>query len=129
DYRFEPTSFYTVTPCRLVDTRDPVDANGGPAIEAGSQRVFSIAGRCGVPPTARAAALNVTLTGSTTPGFVTLFESGILEPDTLSVAYRAGQTRANNAIIGLDPFGRLTVKVTQPSGYVHFILDVNGYFQ
>jgi len=129
DYRFEPTSFYTLTPCRLADTRGALGANGGPAIDAGSQRVFSIAGQCGVPATARAVALNVTATRSTAAGYLTLSEGGILDPGTLSLAYRADQTRANNAIIGLDPLGRLTVKCTQASGSVDLILDVNGYFQ
>ncbi len=125
-YEILGTSFYTVSPCRLVDTREPSNA---PALNAESERVFSLTDHCGVPPTAKSVALNVTATESTAAGFLTLYEAGILDPGTLSVAYRAGQTRANNAILGLDPLGRLTVKCNQPSGSVHVILDVDGYFQ
>src|SRR6185295_1874593 len=45
-----PLDFFTVAPCRAVDTRDP-DA---PGLAAGHARVFNLAGRCGVPATARA---------------------------------------------------------------------------
>jgi hypothetical protein len=76
DYRFEPTFFYAVAPCRLVDTRDPLGPNGGPAIDAGSQRTFSISNRCGVPPTAKSVAVNITATESAAPGFLTLYEAG-----------------------------------------------------
>jgi photosystem II stability/assembly factor-like uncharacterized protein len=125
-YRILPTSFYTLTPCRLVDTRKPPN---GPALNAESERVFSLSGSCGIPPTARSVALNVTATQATTQGYLSVYETGIPAPETISIAYRAGQTRANNAIVALDPLGRLTVKCNQPSGSVHVILDVSGYFE
>jgi hypothetical protein len=43
--------------------------------------------------------------------------------------YALGQTRGNNAIVSLNRDGEVSVFVVQPSGSVHFILDVNGYFQ
>jgi len=43
--------------------------------------------------------------------------------------WRPGQTRANNAVISLGASGDITVHVDQASGTVHFIIDVNGYFQ
>jgi photosystem II stability/assembly factor-like uncharacterized protein len=124
DYEIQPYSFHTVTPCRVVDTR-----TSGVALDAGSKRTFEVTGRCGVPPTARAVALNTTATEATSQGHLTLHETGTSPPDTISIAYRAGQTRANNAIVALDPLGRLTVKCNQPSGSVHVILDVSGYFE
>ncbi len=124
DYQIQPYGFYTVSPCRLVDTR----ASGG-ALEAGTKRSFEMTGRCGIPPTARAVAINVTATEGAAQGSLTLHETGIPSPDTISIAYRAGQTRANNAIVALDPLGRMTVKSNQPTGTVHVILDVTGYFQ
>jgi hypothetical protein len=108
----------------VVDTRTSVGA-----LEAGSKRTFDVAGQCGVPPTAKSVALNVTATDATAQGHLTLYETGIPTPDTISIAYRPGQARANNAIVGLDPLGRLTVKCNQPSGTVHLIVDLTGYFQ
>jgi hypothetical protein len=40
-----------------------------------------------------------------------------------------GVTRANNAIVPLSALGDMAVHCSQASGTVHFILDVNGYFQ
>ena len=54
----EPTPpasrFFTLTPCRLADTRS------GSPIPANQSVVFGVNARCGVPPSARAVALNVT---------------------------------------------------------------------
>jgi photosystem II stability/assembly factor-like uncharacterized protein len=119
-------SFYTLTPCRLIDTREPAN---GPAFDADSERVFSLTGSCSIPPTARSVALNISVTEATTQGYLTLYETAIPAPEAISIAYRSGLTRANNAIVGLDPLGRMTVKCNQPSGTVHVILDVTGYFQ
>jgi hypothetical protein len=45
--------------------------------------------------------------------------------------WNAGQTRANNAVLALsfDGRGQLTTLAEMPSGQVHVIFDVNGYFQ
>jgi hypothetical protein len=42
--------FSTLTPCRLLDTRDAAGTFGGPALAAGADRVFPLFGRCGMPP-------------------------------------------------------------------------------
>jgi uncharacterized repeat protein (TIGR01451 family) len=122
-------SFYTVTPCRLVDTRTGNGPLGGPALVAGAQRTFALTGRCAVPASARSLSLNVTVTGPTTAGDLRLFPSGITAPGTTTINYRAAQTRANNAIASLGTTGNLTVQCDQASGTVQLILDVNGYFQ
>ena len=57
-----------------------------------------------------------------------LYPAGTSLPLASSINYTAGQTRANNAIIPLNAFGEMTV-VAKPSGTVHFILDVNGFFR
>lgn len=43
--------------------------------------------------------------------------------------YKAGQTRANNAIVTLGGSGDVLVFVGQGGGTVQLILDVDGYFQ
>jgi Kelch motif len=56
-------NFYTVTPCRLVDTRNPASPTGGPALLAGAVRSFPVTGgACGLPPTAIAVSVNLTVT-------------------------------------------------------------------
>jgi uncharacterized repeat protein (TIGR01451 family) len=122
-------SYYTLSPCRLVDTRDVAGSRGGPALAARVPRTFPIAGACAVPSTAWAVSLNVTVTQSTTMGNVRLFPGGTPAPLTSSLNYTAGATRANNAIAALGNAGDLTVLASQASGSVHLILDVNGYFE
>jgi hypothetical protein len=121
--------FYTVTPCRLVDTRGPVGELGGPALLANENRTFILVGACHVPPEAKALSVNVTVTASTAGGNLRLYPAGISLPTVSTINYAAGQTRANNAIAGLSADGRLTVRCAQPGGTAHFVLDVNGYFR
>ena len=122
-------SFYSVTPCRLLDTRAPSGIAGGPALTAGTARLVSVAGRCGIPPGAREAAVNVTITGASAPGHLTLTSPESISPRTSTINYRPGETRANNAIVALESGGELRVFCAQPSGSVQMILDVSGYFR
>ncbi|HEY6066353.1 MAG TPA: hypothetical protein VIY96_09370, partial [Thermoanaerobaculia bacterium] len=81
------TSFYTLTPCRLLDTRDPPGALGGPSLAAQTQRGFPVALACGLPATARAISANVTATGADGFGYLVLF-AGDAAPWTSTVNYR-----------------------------------------
>jgi hypothetical protein len=123
-------SFYTVTPCRVADTRNPNGPYGGPALAGGATRTFTVGGQCQIPLTAKAISINVTVTGPTSIGFLTLFPGGTAAPLASTINFRAGQTRANNAIVALGAGGTMSVVDGQASGNTtHFILDVNGYFQ
>jgi hypothetical protein len=122
-------SFYTLTPCRVLDTRNPSGPYGGPALGANTQRSFAFGGRCGIPATARAVSVNVTVTQGNAPGVLKLFPSGIAVPTASSINYRGGQTRANNSFSQLSSGGSLTIRCEQISGNVHAIIDVNGYYQ
>jgi hypothetical protein len=124
-----PSSFFTVAPCRVVDTRDPNGPWGGPALAAGAERNFIVAGRCTIPATARAVSFNVTVTGSTAGGHLSLYPGGAPLPLVSAVNFSSGQTRANNAIVPLGVNGSLAVFCGLPSGTAHVILDVNGYFE
>jgi uncharacterized repeat protein (TIGR01451 family) len=121
--------FYTLEPCRLVDTRNAPGTFGGPALVAGADRVFPLFGSCGIPSTARALSVNLTATQPTAQGNLRLYPAGTPLPLVSSINYVAGQTRANNAIALLNGLGELAVRCTQASGTVHFILDLNGYFE
>src|SRR5262249_7794479 len=37
-------NFYTLTPCRVIDTRNPTGPLGGPALVAATDRLFNLAG-------------------------------------------------------------------------------------
>ncbi len=125
-----PANFYTVTPCRVIDTRRPVDPYGGPALASAGTRIFIVTGQCGIPSGATAIAVNIAATQPTSgPGFVTLFPAGTVRPTTSTLNYSAGQTRANNAVVPLGASGDIAVFCTQGGGTMQFILDVTGYFK
>src|SRR5262249_53533571 len=81
-------TFYTIAPCRLVDTRNANGPLGGPALSAKAQRTFILAGHCGVPSGARALSLNVTVTGPTAQGDLKIF-AGTTAPVSTTINYRA----------------------------------------
>jgi hypothetical protein len=102
---------------------------GGPTpLAAGWDRVFTLAGTCGVPATAKAVSLNLTVTQPTAPGNVRIHAAGTFLPLASTVNYAAGQTRANNAVASLNALGQIATRCS-PSGTVHVVLDVNGYFE
>jgi len=120
--------FYTVSPCRVVDTRDPVLSGPNP-LATDTDTPFQIAGQCGVASGARSVSVNVTVTQPTAAGHLRLYPSDQPRPTASVLNYRAGQTRANNAIVPLSALGGLAVYVKQASGTAHVIIDVNGYFE
>lgn len=116
------TDYHLVTPCRAVDTR------GGSALIDGS-RTFTIAGRCGVPVTAGAVAINVTIVTPTMNGYVLLHPAGYARPNTSTLNFRANRTRANNSVTPLGDAGALAVFTSIGGGTAHLIIDVLGYFE
>ena len=126
---FDPGNFFTLAPCRLLDTRSPGGPYGGPALDAGQVRTFDLHGRCSIPASARAVSLNVTVTQPTTAGNLRMYEGGAPLPLVSSLNYSAGQTRGNNAVVGLSAGGQLSIRCAQAVGTAHVILDVNGYFE
>ena len=123
------TRFYALPPCRVLDTRGAPGPTGGPALSALASRAFTFAGACGIPSTARAVALNVTVAQPTDPGHLTLHPEGTALPAASTINYRAGQVRANNAILPLSASGQLVIFCGQMAGTTHAIVDVTGYFQ
>jgi hypothetical protein len=124
-----PLAFYTVPPCRLVDTRGPAGSWGGPSLPAGSARGFLAAGRCSLPAGVRALSVNATVTQSGAAGDLRLFAGDAVMPLASTLNYRAGQTRANNAVVALDALGSFVVKCDQAAGAADVVVDVNGYFR
>jgi uncharacterized repeat protein (TIGR01451 family) len=122
-------NFFTITPCRVIDTRTPAGPLGGPALGAGTDRTFTVIGTCGIPPTAKAISVNLAVTLPTVAGNLRLRPGGTTIPLVASIVYAAGQTRSNNALVPLNPSGQIGVYCAQASGTVAFILDVNGYFE
>ncbi len=138
-----PLDYFTIIPCRISDSRQSGFLTyGGPKLVADEHRTITVhdvpgfipgwRSACGVPATAKAVALNVTVDSASTAGSLTLYPSGDGFPGTSTISFSAGRPRANNAVMPLsfDGRGNLTVYANMPpGGQVHVILDVFGYFQ
>jgi hypothetical protein len=123
-----PTDFYSLTPCRLLDTRLAPGPYGAPAIAPGD-RVVLAAGRCGIPAGAKAVSLNVTAVTPLAAGNLRFFPGDGTAPNASTLNFTTGQTRANNAIVMLASSGSGTFALRNSStASVHVVIDVNGYF-
>src|SRR5215210_2922709 len=121
-YRITPT----IAPCRVFDSRLPADA---PPLSGNVPRIIQVTGVCGVPASALAVAVNLTVVNPTGGGNLVVY-GGASEPATSNLNFRPGVTAANNAIVELAVDGTITAKARMGvPGTVDLIVDVSGYFQ
>jgi hypothetical protein len=115
-------------PFRLLDTRT---GRGAPLAKLGAGRtinvqVTGVAGS-GIPSSGvDAVVLNVTATQPTARSWLTLWPAGATRPNTLNLAFPAGQTVANLVIAKVGTGGK--VSVYNNAGATHVVADVVGYF-
>ncbi len=123
------SDFYTLAPCRLLDTRNAYGPYGGPAMLPG-QRILKATGQCGIPITAKALAVNITAYNPTVSGNLRFFP-GDTDPNSSSVInFQAGVTRANNAMVMLASSGSGALGIyNSASTGVDVLVDVFGYYQ
>jgi hypothetical protein len=118
--------FIGIPPVRALDTRIE-----GPCVTS-SGRNLTIAGRFGVPqstnpslPGSNAVALNVTVTGGTSAGFLTVWPAGQPRPTASNINFVAGQTIANMVVVRLGSGGAISFMTNQ--GCPDVIIDIAGY--
>ena len=120
-----PFQFYTLTPCRVLDTRDSSGPTSGMPLQDGATQTFEVQGSCGIPVGAKAVTVNITAVSPTGQGHFRVFPSDVALPTVSTLNFPAGSgALANGAIV---PLADQTVE--PGSGTVHMILDVTGYFQ
>ena len=116
-------TFYAVVPCRVADTRE---ADSGPILAAGTTRSFAIPeSGCGIPSSAAAYALNITVVPDGSLGFLTAWPTGSPKPFVSTLNSWDGTVVANAAIVPAGTDGAVSIYVTDQT---HVILDINGYF-
>jgi uncharacterized repeat protein (TIGR01451 family) len=121
-----PLRFVPVTPCRVADTRGPAGPFGGPTPAAGSTRSFTIPqSGCGIPATAQAYSLNVTVVPAGPLSYLTLWPAGQPQPLVSTLNSFGGTVVANAAIVPAGANGAVSVFV---SNQTDVILDIDGYF-
>jgi hypothetical protein len=109
--------FAGTRPHRLVDTRST-----GNALSAGETRRVRVAGLGGIPATATAAALNITVDRPARDGFVTVFPCGPV-PEASNGNFRAGETVANFTLTALAA-GDVCIHSSAP---IELIVDSFGW--
>jgi VCBS repeat-containing protein len=113
-------AFIPMAPQRLLDTR-----SAGTPLPGGSIQQLHVAGREGIPDDAMAAVLNLTATGSTASGFLTVFPCGTAAPDASNLNFAAGETIANAATSTIGTNGNVCIYTNVT---VSLIVDLNGAF-
>jgi hypothetical protein len=117
--------YSTLVPARIVDTRSGLGGISGP-IGGGTTFAVQVAGRGGVPASdVSAVVLNVTAVQPAGSGWLTIFPSGVAQPNASDLNVVAGQTRANLVVVRLGADGKVNVF---SSTATHFIFDVAGWY-
>lgn len=119
-------SFKQLPPSRILDTRT---GNGAPKAPLGSNGVLhlQVAGRGGVPTSGvSAVVLNVTETGATTAGYLTVYPTGVTRPTASNLNFPKASTEANSVTVKLGTGGK--VDIYHNTGSTQVIADVSGYF-
>src|SRR5437762_200613 len=131
-----PFKFFSVAPCRIIDTR----VTGGPLAHA-EIRHFQIATKCGIPSTAKMAALNFAVVYPTDGGNIIAYPYNPADPSLVplvsTVNWTAGETAiANGSIVALtaNPTYNISVQAVVPApgggvGHLYLVIDVTGYIQ
>jgi hypothetical protein len=120
--------FYTLTPCRVADTRvSSYPAGlGPPSMSAGEQRSFPVlSSTCGMSASAAAYSFNFTVVPSGYLGIFTVWPSGLPEPGVSTLNSYDGRVVANAAIVPTGSGGAISINVTDPT---NVLFDINGYF-
>jgi hypothetical protein len=124
------TGFFTLTPCRLIDTRNAAGPRGGPSLAANATRLFTVTGVCGVPANAKAISVNATVVAGAGSGSFSFYPGNAFPLGTNNLNFPSGANRAGASILTLATDGTGTIGIQNFSGVAnHLILDVNGYFQ
>ncbi|HEY2739718.1 MAG TPA: hypothetical protein VGK45_15015 [Thermoanaerobaculia bacterium] len=123
-----PLRFFPLTPCRLIDTR----STDSPALVGNATRNFTVQGKCGIPVNAKAVAVNATIVGPNSDGYITLFPSGTAWPGTANLTFKANEPAlGNGAIVPLSAsLPDLSILLFQASNTQHanVVVDGTGYF-
>jgi spore germination protein YaaH len=117
-----------ISPARLLDTRAGVGLSGPFRDEV--VRTVRLAGRGGIPEDAMAVTANLTVTGATDSGYVSIGPSMTSSPSTSTINVKAGQTAANGLTLRIGSADMVSAVFASSSGAsAHLLLDVTGYYR
>ena len=120
--------FYALTPCRVLDTRNPDGPLGGPFLTSGQERDFPVqSSNCHIPSSAQAYSMNFTVVpyqgqGS---GYLTVWPQGSQKPVVSTLNNLTATIVANAAIVPAGTGGGIAA---YSSGNTQLLGDIDGYF-
>jgi hypothetical protein len=120
----QPAGLISVTPARILDTRDGTGVAEPGKLAAGNFIRLEVAGTGGVPTAATAAVMNITVTQTEGEGFVTVWPCDRSMPTVSNLNYTAGDTRPNLATVKLAADGTVCLYTLATT---HLIADVSAY--
>ena len=139
---FVPTTglrFYSISPCRVIDTETGLGGFTGFLPNGGSgniSTVFTVKGAapCDIPDDAVAIAANATAANTQDKGYLALFPGNGSWPGVSNVNFFANDTIGNGALVPLSAGVQDLAVLAQAAsssttGVAYFQLDVTGYFK
>jgi hypothetical protein len=123
-----PALFVAMSPCRVIETRNPNGPFGGPAFAPGETRTYAIpSGPCtGIPSNDVAYSVNITVVPLTTQmKWLTAWDTGSTQPKAATLTDYTGQVISNAAVVPAGTGGEINIFVTDPTDVV---VDINGYY-
>jgi CSLREA domain-containing protein len=130
-------TFVPLPPVRILDTRPaPLNVGGGGVLTPQETRDVDVMPAGGIPNEGVSAILvNVTATGPTKAGWLTLFPADADLPTAANLNFVAGQTVPNLVVVKVGTVGGDAGKISinntggcACAGNVHVIMDVAGYY-
>jgi serine protease inhibitor ecotin len=125
---YDPTTYFPLTPARILDTRNGIGL--GNVLVSHGARTFQVTGRGGVPSNATAVTGNLTVTAQTSRGYLYLGPDALSNPASSTLNFPVGDDRANGVTVALGDGGILGITYVSPNAgtTAHAIFDVTGYF-
>ncbi|MFF7181874.1 hypothetical protein [Streptomyces sp. NPDC008121] len=118
-------TYKPVTPTRLMDTRSGLGVPQG-KVGPGATVTLQVTGKAGIPAAGvTAVVLNVTATGPTSAGFVSVHPDGTTRTSASNLNFTAGQTIPNLVVV---PVVNGRVSFYNRAGSVDLLADVAGYY-
>ncbi len=123
-------AFYSLPPCRIVDTRNGNGDLGGPFLAGNQQRNFPILESSCIPTGITPAAYSFNVTAVPHPahqrlGYLTVWPMGQTQPVVSTLNNPTGTNVANAAIVPAGTMGAIAV---YPNNDTDLLIDTNGYF-
>ena len=122
-------TFVPATPTRVTDTRDQYRTlmnlgTNGQRMAPGATLTLDLQGERGIPSTAKALSLNVTVVAPTTAGAITVRACGATTP-TNSISFEANRTTPSGMQVAFSSAGTICITTTAS---IHLVIDVTGWW-